>query len=164
MSGDGTTNILTIKNPEKYDLINSSATFNSQFVVLEILKCEQETSSVQCAGHDEIVDYVTQHRLGLLTAFNYVDYGEVEPYQGPLKHAMQWIEFFQLPYSETAYSMKRHSFKEHRVFLEDSLLQILTAPVDFKMLNFETVAPLEVKFPRHGDFKDTLFMYNFDLS
>ena len=104
---------MTIKNPEKYDLINTSANFDSKFIVFEILKCNVNTSSVGCASPEEIKDYVNNRSLGLISNFNFVDYDDVEPYKGPLKNTVQWIEFFPLTYSEKTYSMKRHSLKEH---------------------------------------------------
>jgi len=38
--------------------------------------------------------------VALITASSFVDYGEVDPYKGPVKHAMQWVENTKVPSSQ----------------------------------------------------------------
>ena len=117
MSGDGSTKIFTIKNPEKYDFINTASTFDSRYITLEILECDAATSIVPCAAPEDRESYIKNHRIGIVTATNYIDYGEVDPYKGPLKSAFQWIEFDEILLNDDFYTYRRISLREHQVSL-----------------------------------------------
>ena len=70
----------------------TKASYNSRFLALTILKCNNETSSVECASEEEFKQYLKNHTLSLITAYNYIDYDEVEAFKGPMKHTMQWVD------------------------------------------------------------------------
>ena len=65
--------------------------------MLEVLQCNAATSNVTCATPNDIATYINNHRIGIVTATNYIDYGEVDPYKGPMKNAFQWIEYKEIP-------------------------------------------------------------------
>jgi len=113
-----------------------------------VLRCNSETSPVPCASDEELDAYLEAHELGFLTAYNFIDYGDIKPFEGPLRQTSKMIEMTKLAYSPTELTMKRLPLKEHIVSLEDSLVQIMTEPAEFSFLNLENVPANEVKLPR----------------
>ena len=86
-SGDGSTEILTYKDPELISLIDSIDRITGQWLSVELLRCDPDTSSVACAGEQELIEYLRQHVLIFITANNFIDYSGVDPYKGPLRHS-----------------------------------------------------------------------------
>ena len=116
MSTDGqTTNMLTPKDPDSFDLIDNSAAFTSQFISAKVEKCNVLTSQVECASLEDIRKYLSSHTLGIVTAINFIDYREVDPYKGPLKNAAQWVELRRIDYMPEYYNMRRISLREHQI-------------------------------------------------
>ena len=50
-----------------------------------------------------------------MTAINFIDYREVDPYKGPLKNAAQWVELRRIDYMPEYYNMRRISLREHQI-------------------------------------------------
>ena len=105
--------MLTIKDPDSFDLIDNSAALTSQFITAKVEKCNDATSEVKCASIDEISDYIDRHNLGIMTAINFIDYREVGPYKGPLNNAAQWVELRRISYNPATYNQRRISLREH---------------------------------------------------
>ena len=167
VSGDGSTEILTLQDPELYSLIDNGASTTSQFLSLQIKKCDKQTSAIACAdfGEDEqfLIDYLSKHLVTVISAFNYIDYDEIDPFLGPLKYGTQWISVVEgkellIP---NKISKNRFSFVEHRVELQDSLIQILIESEKFSFLNLDAGSLTNGKFPM---IDNAFFEYVFDLS
>ena len=90
------TNIKTLKDPHKYDIVDNTSSFTAQFLQFYLKKCDNETSAIPCAdfGQDEqeLKKYLDSHVLSLMRLVNFVDYDEVEPGVGPVKRAFDFIE------------------------------------------------------------------------
>ena len=100
ISADGIAKVYLIKDPEQHVLVDNAASFSSEILDVNFIRCRNQTSSVTCASPDEISSYLALHRLGLVTVYNYIDYDEVDPYSGPLKSVYQWLELRELKFEE----------------------------------------------------------------
>ena len=88
-------------------------------------------STVTCASDLAIKEYIELYQFVLMTATNFVDWDLVEPFKGPLKTTFEWIKVSPLQFSETDFKVLRYKLKEQQIYLEDSVLQILTEPEEF---------------------------------
>ena len=84
-----TTDILTLKDPHSYSIRDAFDSFNSEYLVFQVHRCNNATSTVTCADFGEneenLGSYLAQYNMGLMSLTNYIDYDEVEPFAGPLK-------------------------------------------------------------------------------
>lgn len=109
-----------------------------------------------------------KYSIAVLTSINFVDFGDVEPFKGPIKHAMQWVEQRNVQTTQKIIGgiptipIIRYSFVEHEVSLEDSWVQLMTEPVEFSMLNLDLSQPTKGDWPATNP--NALLEYNFDLS
>lgn len=85
MSSDGKAKIYTIKDLDSVELINDSVRIGSQYLTAKVEKCNEEKSRVACASQSEIQDYFSRHKLMIVTATNYIDFSEVDSFEGPLR-------------------------------------------------------------------------------
>ena len=99
--------------------------------------CDRDAQQADCASEEEFTKHLAEHQLGIITAFNYINFDEVDPFKGPLKDASQWIDSFKLDHFPDEVTMRRYSMQEHRIELEDSIIQIMTEPLKFKFLNID---------------------------
>ena len=79
---------MLIKDPENINLVDNSSSFNSEFLNVQIHRCNNATSTVTCASYAEIDTYIQDRRFGFGTLLNFIDYDEVDPFKGPLKTAL----------------------------------------------------------------------------
>ena len=101
-----------------------------------------------------------KHEFGLIQIRNFVDFSEVEPYKGPIKKTLERVE--SNSDIDLRYYVKRgYSFIEHQVSLEDSLLQILSQPSEFSILNLDKQSRLDFTLQKH---ERIILEYMFDLS
>ena len=74
ISGDGSTNIYTLKDKDEYDLIDNGASLTAHFINFVIKRCDNATtiSTMECADfgkNDELlIEYLAQHSFAVLTA------------------------------------------------------------------------------------------------
>ena len=118
-NADGSTNIYTIKDPEKYSLKNSvgSSTLDAEFFSFVIKMCDNSTSTVVCASfgenYEHLIEYLTRFSLFIFTTTNYIDYDEVDPFKGPIKQISELAYIVKLATLEHEYSQfRRSSFTE----------------------------------------------------
>ena len=71
---DERSKIYTFKNPEKYTLTGTKASYLSRFLTFKVSKCDRSVQNANCASEEEIKEYLSNHRLGMITAFNYIDF------------------------------------------------------------------------------------------
>lgn len=98
--------------------------------------------------------------MTLFSLQNFVDYENVEPGVGPVRQVLQAIE--DRNFTKSDYKAIKYSFDEHDVTLEDDLVQIMTQPEPFTMLNLDRNSRLEIPASSQSD--QVFFMYMFDLS
>ena len=100
----------------------------------------------------------------MLTSNNYVDYNEVDPFEGPIKHASNFVDNIELQQhlDQGKTKVRRFSFIEHQITLQDSLLQIMDSPEEFSLLNIDITSKTE--FNVEQSIEKAFFMYVFDLS
>ena len=169
-SGDGSTNIYTLKDKEEYNLIDNSASSTAQFLNFAIKRCDNATtiSSMECADfgkNDELlIEYLAQHTFAVLTSNNYVDYNEVDPFEGPIKHASNFVDNIELQQhlDQGRTKLRRFSFIEHQITLQDSLVQIMDSPEEFSLLNVDITSKTEWNLKQ--SIENAFFMCVFDLS
>ena len=171
MSGDGSTNIYTLKNPAQYELKGNNNSFFSQYLSFQLKKCNSVTSEVPCAdfgaNEEKLIEYVSAHNLVILQASSFIDYDEVDPFKGPLMYNVSIFEALngkQLIMGEenTVYNTKVFSYVEHRVSLQDSLIQLFSDPEEFSLLIIDKSEVTTGKIL--GDLGDLFFEFRFDLS
>ena len=97
LSEDGSTEIITASNPESIDLVDNSASFTSRSLSIQISRCDSDDSSVECASEPEFLQFMEKFSFAIITAINFVDFGDVEPFIGPIKNAMQFVENHVVP-------------------------------------------------------------------
>ena len=94
MSGDGSTHIYALKNPEEFSLQGNPEAFQSQYLSFSISKCNNATSQEPCAdfgtNEEKLIEYLSKHNIALLSANSYVDFDEVDPFKGPVKQYEVW--------------------------------------------------------------------------
>ena len=77
---NGQTNIYTIKDPANYTLVDAIDARTARYLSFQVLKCENETSAVQCAYFGEnnefLKQYLSRYSLGLINLINYIDFSE----------------------------------------------------------------------------------------
>ena len=57
---------------------------------------------------------------------SFIDYDDdVVPFKGPLKKSAQVLEIAEIPYELNDFQVRRYSFRESKISLNDSLFQIL---------------------------------------
>ena len=83
---------MTYKDPGLITLIDTVETKTAQFLKVDLLRCDPNTSGVACAGDEEIREFQQKHRLLILTANNFIDYAVVDPYKGPLRHTASLVD------------------------------------------------------------------------
>ena len=98
---------------------------SSEYLSFQIKACDNQTSTVTCAdfGDDEALfkEYLDKHSLLILNVVNFVDYSNIEPFEGPLKQTTQFMDVISLGENPSMTLYTRYSFVEHQVELEDSL-------------------------------------------
>ena len=99
LSEDGSTEIVTASSPESIDMVDNSASFTSRSLSFQISRCDSNDTSVECASEPEFVQYMDKFSFAIITAINFVDFGDVEPFRGPIKNAMQFVENQVVPTS-----------------------------------------------------------------
>ena len=161
----GQTNILTVKDPSNYTLVDAVDARTANYLSFQVLKCEKETSGVECADFGEngehLEAYLQQFSFGVINLLNFIDHGdEVEPFEGPIKFTDTWVRVEPLTLPEkNQFKMFVYSFVEQRITLEDSLFQIRSDPAKFELLNLDKRV-LEVTYPQR---KNYLALFNFGL-
>ena len=71
----------------------------TQYLSFKVSKCDSSAQKADCASEEDLKEYLSNHRLGIITSFNYIDYDEVEPFEGPIKHTTQWVDLLELEFS-----------------------------------------------------------------
>ena len=98
------------------------------------------TSQVPCAdfgtNDKKLVEYLSKHKMGILSANSYIYHDEVDPFKGPVKYNVALTEVYDgvLLLKEPgvkSINSRALSTVEHRVSLQDSLYQLFTDPVEF---------------------------------
>ena len=56
----------------------------ARFLTIEIHRCDQETSLHECADDAEFAAYLLRYEVTLITASNFIEYEDVDPFDGPL--------------------------------------------------------------------------------
>ena len=120
-----------------------TAPFDGQFLSLQVRLCENATSPVVCANFGEnkrfLREHLAGHNLYILSTTTFADYDDVlDPYKGPLKKIHSIVDGLALEELELDKTLlKNFSFMEHKVILQDSLMQILTEPEELTILNLD---------------------------
>ena len=104
---------------------------------------------MECADfgkNDELlIEYLAQHNFAVLTAYNFVDYDEVDPFKGPIKHASNIVDSIDLQQLDlSTMKLLSYSFIEHQITLQDSLMQIMDSPEEFSILNIDKTSKFEL--------------------
>ena len=77
-------------------LSDNAAATTANYLNFMIKRCDNETSEVTCADFGEndenLKAHLAQFNLGLISAFNFIDYTDMEPFVGPVKHASNFID------------------------------------------------------------------------
>lgn len=90
---------------------------------------------------------------------NFIDYDNVEPGVGPVKRMARTVE--SRPFDTKTPKIHFYSLIEHQIALEDSLIQIMTEPAEFSLLNLDLNSYLTFT----GRLPEAVFtQYRFDLS
>ena len=102
----------------------------------------------------------------MLTSNNYVDYNEVDPFVGPIKHASNFVDNIELQQhlDQGKTQIMRFSFIEHQITLQDSLVQIMDSPEEFSLLNVDSTSKTEWNLDAKKNIENAFFMCVFDLS
>ena len=90
----------TLKDAEKYSIVDNVSSLSSIYLNIQVRKCNNQTSEVTCADFGEqdqyLKNYVRTQQIILLTAINFIDYEDIVPYEGPVRHSQQVIDPFRL--------------------------------------------------------------------
>ena len=102
LSADGLTDVLTIKDPHNYTLVDELDNIEtSRYLSLFVQKCDNLTSSVPCAyfgeSNEYLRAYLNRFTFGIISLVNQVDYeSEIEPFKGPVAQISTWIADLKL--------------------------------------------------------------------
>ena len=83
----------TLKDPEKYNLKNNagSSSFDLEAFAFVIKTCNNATSAVVCAhfgdNYEFLDEYLAKRSIFLHKTTNYIDYDDVDPFEGPIRKA-----------------------------------------------------------------------------
>ena len=61
LSGDGSTNIFTLKDRENFEIVDNVASMSSQYLSFQVKTCDNQTSSVTCADFGEDMALLKQY-------------------------------------------------------------------------------------------------------
>ena len=88
LSGDNSTRIFTLKDTEEYMLVDNAAATTANYLNFMIKRCDNATSEVTCADFGANDENLRAHlggfNLGLISAFNFIDYKDMVPFEGPV--------------------------------------------------------------------------------
>lgn len=127
-SPDGkTTNILTLKDPHSYSIRDAISSFNSEYLAFQVHRCNNATSTVTCADFGEneenLGNYLAQYNMALITITNFINYDEVDPFVGPMKHIEEWTRAKPIELKkDRSFEHEIAKLVEHKINLEDSLI------------------------------------------
>ena len=96
----------------------------------------------------------------MMTLQNFIDYENVDPGVGPVERMSRTIEL--RPFDLLVPKVHFYSFIEHQISLEDSLIQILTEPEEFSLLNLDLNSHFVIDFDYMPE--EVFTQYRFDLS
>ena len=108
--------------------------------------------------------------MGVISSKSFIDYSNVEPFEGPLENVDQFVErikvhFEPKPTSQPAtYEARKFNLVETQVQLEDSLIQLFTEPKELTLLNIDIESMKASEFSPPEDKQNLLLEYVFDLS
>ena len=80
---NGEVNVLAIKDIDSYDL--KGTYFSGKSLVVELLRCQPNSSPLPCAEESEINEYLSKHILTFGRIQSFIDYDNVEPRISPVK-------------------------------------------------------------------------------